>query len=289
MCFPWGAYLGEEGQRQGIRAMVSSWRRVGPNTIPHAAKATGVYLNSMLATHEARRRGLRRGDPAHRGRRTSPTAPERRSSWSRTATIFTPDLSVVDPAGDHARHDHPDQPGPRLHRRREDADPHRSLHRGRGVHDRDRRRGDAAPRDRRPRDRGRARSRSSCRRHTLDTVHGRSERWPHWLDYATRDPRRGVASASAGSRAASRRSGAGRRPSAPSRSAGRGPRSNRPAETRAAVDRARARRRAGGASASRAGATRCPRPRARAGSAPGRSPASSGSTTMQVSQQLLRP
>jgi branched-chain amino acid aminotransferase len=57
MCFPWGAYLGEEGQRNGITAMVSSWRRVGPNTIPHAAKATGVYLNSMLATHEARRGG----------------------------------------------------------------------------------------------------------------------------------------------------------------------------------------------------------------------------------------
>jgi branched-chain amino acid aminotransferase len=37
--------------------MVSSWRRVGPNTIPHAAKATGVYLNSMLATHEASRAG----------------------------------------------------------------------------------------------------------------------------------------------------------------------------------------------------------------------------------------
>ena len=33
--------------------MVSSWRRVGPNTIPHAAKATGVYLNSMLAVQEA--------------------------------------------------------------------------------------------------------------------------------------------------------------------------------------------------------------------------------------------
>jgi branched-chain amino acid aminotransferase len=37
--------------------MVSSWKRVGPNTIPHVAKATGVYLNSMLATHEARRSG----------------------------------------------------------------------------------------------------------------------------------------------------------------------------------------------------------------------------------------
>jgi branched-chain amino acid aminotransferase len=57
MSFPWGAYLGEEGQRTGITTMVSSWERVGPNVIPHAAKATGIYLNSMLATTEARRAG----------------------------------------------------------------------------------------------------------------------------------------------------------------------------------------------------------------------------------------
>jgi branched-chain amino acid aminotransferase len=57
MSWPWGAYLSEDGQRSGIRTMISSWKRVGPNTIPHAAKATGVYLNSMLATHEARRHG----------------------------------------------------------------------------------------------------------------------------------------------------------------------------------------------------------------------------------------
>jgi branched-chain amino acid aminotransferase len=55
--FPWGAYLGEEGQRTGITTMVSSWERVGPNMIPHVAKATGIYLNSMLATTEARRAG----------------------------------------------------------------------------------------------------------------------------------------------------------------------------------------------------------------------------------------
>ena len=55
--FPWGAYLGEESQRSGIRAKISSWERVGPNVIPHAAKATGIYLNSMLATTEARRAG----------------------------------------------------------------------------------------------------------------------------------------------------------------------------------------------------------------------------------------
>ena len=57
MSWPWAPYLGEEGQRTGIRAMISSWKRVGPNTIPHAAKATGIYLNSMLAVHEAARAG----------------------------------------------------------------------------------------------------------------------------------------------------------------------------------------------------------------------------------------
>jgi branched-chain amino acid aminotransferase len=57
MSFPWGAYLGEEGQRSGITTMVSSWERVGPNVIPHVAKATGIYLNSFLATTEAKRAG----------------------------------------------------------------------------------------------------------------------------------------------------------------------------------------------------------------------------------------
>jgi branched-chain amino acid aminotransferase len=57
MSWPWGAYLGEEGQRTGIRVKISSWQRIGPNVIPHAAKATGVYLNSMLAVTEANRAG----------------------------------------------------------------------------------------------------------------------------------------------------------------------------------------------------------------------------------------
>jgi branched-chain amino acid aminotransferase len=57
MTWPWGAYLGEESAKHGITAKVSSWKRVGPNTIPHVAKATGIYLNSMLATTEAKRAG----------------------------------------------------------------------------------------------------------------------------------------------------------------------------------------------------------------------------------------
>jgi branched-chain amino acid aminotransferase len=57
MSWPWGTYLGEEGLRSGIRAKISSWQRIGPNVIPHAAKATGVYLNSMLAVTEANKAG----------------------------------------------------------------------------------------------------------------------------------------------------------------------------------------------------------------------------------------
>src|SRR5437016_6488588 len=57
MSWPWGAYLGEDGLTKGIRAKISSWQRIGPNVIPHAAKATGVYLNSMLAVGEANRAG----------------------------------------------------------------------------------------------------------------------------------------------------------------------------------------------------------------------------------------
>jgi branched-chain amino acid aminotransferase len=57
MSWPWGTYLGEEGLTKGIRAKISSWQRIGANVIPHVAKATGVYINSMLAVTEANRAG----------------------------------------------------------------------------------------------------------------------------------------------------------------------------------------------------------------------------------------
>lgn len=57
MSWPWGTYLGEEGLRNGIRAKISSWQRIGPNVVPHVAKATGVYLNSMLAVTEVMQAG----------------------------------------------------------------------------------------------------------------------------------------------------------------------------------------------------------------------------------------
>ena len=56
-CWEWGAYLGEAGKRQGVRAKVASWRRISPDSlIPHA-KASGQYLNSVLAKIESLKAG----------------------------------------------------------------------------------------------------------------------------------------------------------------------------------------------------------------------------------------
>jgi branched-chain amino acid aminotransferase len=57
MSWPWAPYLGEESLKTGIRAKISSWQRVSPNIVPHVSKATGVYLNSMLAVTEANNAG----------------------------------------------------------------------------------------------------------------------------------------------------------------------------------------------------------------------------------------
>ena len=53
----WGSYLGDEGKANGVRARVSSWRRIdGASLIPHA-KASGQYLNSVLAKIECHKSG----------------------------------------------------------------------------------------------------------------------------------------------------------------------------------------------------------------------------------------
>ncbi len=49
----WGAYLGDEGLKQGIRAKVSSFARHHVNVMMTSAKATGNYVNSILAKREA--------------------------------------------------------------------------------------------------------------------------------------------------------------------------------------------------------------------------------------------
>ncbi|MFT4891567.1 MAG: branched-chain amino acid aminotransferase [Halobacteriales archaeon] len=57
--WPWGAYLGEDALKNGIKVKVSSWRKHSSSQIPTTAKTTGAYVNSMLATEEASRHGYR--------------------------------------------------------------------------------------------------------------------------------------------------------------------------------------------------------------------------------------
>ncbi|WP_409421496.1 branched-chain amino acid transaminase [Pseudaeromonas sp. ZJS20] len=58
---PWGAYLGDEGLKNGVDVGVSSWNRLAPNTIPTGAKAGGNYLSSQLISREAKRHGYTEG------------------------------------------------------------------------------------------------------------------------------------------------------------------------------------------------------------------------------------
>ncbi len=55
--WPWGAYLGEEGLKHGIRAKTSSIQSLDHTALMRAAKATGQYLNSILAKVEVTNAG----------------------------------------------------------------------------------------------------------------------------------------------------------------------------------------------------------------------------------------
>jgi len=56
--WPWGSYLGDEGMRDGIRVKTSSFARFHPNTLLTKSKAVGHYVNSILASREARTAGF---------------------------------------------------------------------------------------------------------------------------------------------------------------------------------------------------------------------------------------
>ncbi|MFQ5349766.1 MAG: branched-chain amino acid transaminase [Thermoanaerobaculia bacterium] len=53
----WGAYLGEEGMRKGVRLAVSTHARLSFASSFNRAKATGNYITSVLAKREAVLRG----------------------------------------------------------------------------------------------------------------------------------------------------------------------------------------------------------------------------------------
>ncbi|MGA2470046.1 MAG: branched-chain amino acid transaminase [Solirubrobacteraceae bacterium] len=53
----WGSYLGDEGKLAGVRAKVSSWERISPRSLIPQAKASGQYLNNVLAKIESLKAG----------------------------------------------------------------------------------------------------------------------------------------------------------------------------------------------------------------------------------------
>lgn len=56
----WDEYL-KSDSKEGLRCMVSSWRRIDPRTMPLQAKATANYANSALARMEALKSGYDEG------------------------------------------------------------------------------------------------------------------------------------------------------------------------------------------------------------------------------------
>jgi len=56
--FSMGAYLGDEGLRNGIRVHTSSWHRITNGSVPATAKVCGDYLNGALAVMEAKLNGF---------------------------------------------------------------------------------------------------------------------------------------------------------------------------------------------------------------------------------------
>jgi len=57
----WGRYLGAEGIEQGVDVMVSSWRRMAPDTGAPMGKIGGQYVTSQLITMEAADHGYAEG------------------------------------------------------------------------------------------------------------------------------------------------------------------------------------------------------------------------------------
>jgi branched-chain amino acid aminotransferase len=55
--WPWGAYLGEDGIKNGIRVKVSSYTRHHVNVAMTKSKISGNYVNSVLAKNEVKQAG----------------------------------------------------------------------------------------------------------------------------------------------------------------------------------------------------------------------------------------
>ena len=99
--WPWGAYLGEEGKRNGIRAKVSSWRADLARQPDPAREGVGPVPELDPREDGVGEGGLRRGDPARpAGRRLRGLRREHLHRPRRRALDPRPHL--LDPRRDHA-------------------------------------------------------------------------------------------------------------------------------------------------------------------------------------------
>ncbi|MDX2088154.1 MAG: branched-chain amino acid transaminase [Kofleriaceae bacterium] len=57
-CYEWGAYLGEEGLKKGIKCMVSGFARANSNAVMNKGKICGQYVSSVLAKRMAIKSGF---------------------------------------------------------------------------------------------------------------------------------------------------------------------------------------------------------------------------------------
>jgi len=55
-CWTWGSYYGE-AKMKGAKLDIAKWKRPSPETIPHAAKAAGLYMICTMSKHAAEAKG----------------------------------------------------------------------------------------------------------------------------------------------------------------------------------------------------------------------------------------
>ena len=169
----WGAYLGDEGKQNGIRAKVSSWRKIPHDAQIPVAKATGQYLNSVLAKIESEKAGYEEGILLDSHGNVCEGTGEN-LFVIRDGVIATPGYEASILGGINRLSRDPDRQGPGLRGRRAQHRPRRALPGRRDLHDGHRRRADPDPRGRRPRGRHGRAGRDHARR--AARVRGRAAR-----------------------------------------------------------------------------------------------------------------
>ena len=159
----WGAYLGDEGKQHGVRAQASPrGARLSHDSLIPAAKASGQYLNSVLAKIEADKAGYEEGILLDQSGNVCEGTGEN-IFVVKDGAIATPPFTSAILGGINRASVIADRPRSRLRGRRARDRPRRALPGRRDLHDRHGGRADAGARDRRPAGRQRRARRGHAR------------------------------------------------------------------------------------------------------------------------------